>query len=94
MTGPTVENAGEQLSREELTAWLRACIAEHVQLTPDEIRPDVPFASYGLDSVYAFVVMAQIEERLGVTLDPTVIWDQPTLDGLIGVLTAELDTTG
>ncbi|MZF85521.1 acyl carrier protein [Streptomyces sp. SID5643] len=90
MSNSAVENPGQDLSQEELTAWLKERIAEHVDLPASEIRTDVVFASYGLDSVYAFAVIAEIEDRLGIALEPTVMWDNPTLDGLVGAISEEL----
>ncbi|MFJ1846530.1 acyl carrier protein [Streptomyces sp. NPDC088146] len=66
MSDSAVGKAAASLSEEELASWLKERIAGHVELPADEIRTDVVFASYGLDSVYAFVVIAGIEDHLGI----------------------------
>ncbi|MFD7303737.1 acyl carrier protein [Streptomyces pharetrae] len=65
-----------------LRDWLVARIAEHLRMSPADVAADVPLSTYGLDSVYALTVAADIEDRLGVTVDPTVLWDNPTVDAL------------
>ncbi|MFH8579714.1 phosphopantetheine-binding protein [Streptomyces zaomyceticus] len=63
-------------------AWLAARVAEHLRMSPADLSPDTPLSEYGLDSVYALSVAADLEDRLGVTVDPTVLWDNPTLNAL------------
>ncbi|MFH9728018.1 phosphopantetheine-binding protein [Streptomyces sp. NPDC017254] len=63
-------------------AWLAARVAEHLRMSPADLSPDTPLSEYGLDSVYALSVAADLEDRLGVMVDPTVLWDNPTLNAL------------
>ncbi|MDQ1829198.1 acyl carrier protein [Massilia scottii] len=69
-----------------LKTWLAERVAEYVRLTPDQIRSDTPLADYGLDSVYALTLNADIEDYLGLTLDNALMWDHPTIDALSKVL--------
>ncbi|MFE5093328.1 acyl carrier protein [Streptomyces sp. NPDC056638] len=94
MSESATQNSAAQLSEEELLQWLKERIAEHVEMSADGIGADVPFASYGLDSVYAFAVIAEIEDRLGLTLEPTVMWDHPTLGSLVTVIAEALRSKG
>jgi acyl carrier protein len=71
-----------------LRDWLRAQIAEYLELAAAQIADDVPLSAYGVDSVYALAILADIEERLDLALDPELIWDHPT----IGALSAFLHT--
>ncbi|MEZ7154948.1 acyl carrier protein [Streptomyces sp. MAD19A] len=83
----------QSLVREDPQAmrdWLVARLAEHLRMSPDEIRPDMPLSEYGLDSLYALTVATEIEDHLGLTVDPTMMWDNPTVDALIEAITAEL----
>lgn len=69
-----------------LKTWLAGRVAEYVRLTPDQIRSDIPLADYGLDSVYALTLNADIEDYLGLALDNALMWDHPTIDALSEVL--------
>ncbi|MFH8626606.1 acyl carrier protein [Streptomyces vietnamensis] len=62
--------------------WLARRVAEHLRMAPADLSPDIPLSEYGLDSVYALSVAADLEDRLGITVDPTVLWDNPTLNAL------------
>ena len=73
-------------SVEELQVWLAKRVATYVQKTPEEIKADVPLSEYGLDSVYALTLSGDIEDHLGLTLDPTLMWDHPTISALTQVL--------
>ncbi|MGE6758923.1 acyl carrier protein [Corallococcus interemptor] len=73
-------------SAESLSGWLSSRIAAYVQRRPDEIRADVPLAEYGLDSVYALTLAGDLEDHLGLSLDPTLMWDHPTIAGLTQAL--------
>ncbi|MBT0566972.1 thioester reductase domain-containing protein [Williamsia sp. CHRR-6] len=61
---------------------LTEIVVGYLQIPAEKIDPAAPFADYGLDSVYALSVAADVEDRLGIALDPTLMWDYPTLDSL------------
>lgn len=69
-----------------LKAWLSQRVASYVRLEPDTIKSDVALSEYGLDSVYALTLTADIEDYLSLTLDPTLMWDHPNIDALSKVL--------
>lgn len=73
-------------SADALSAWLSERIATYVQRKPADIRADVPLAEYGLDSVYALTLAGDLEDHLGMSLDPTLMWDHPTIAGLTQAL--------
>lgn len=75
----------------ELREWLILRVAEYAERQPGEIQPDVSLAEYGLDSMYALMLCGDIEDHLGLTVDPTVAWDYSTIDALTGFLDGELD---
>ncbi len=82
---------GAEPSVEALREWLTSKVADYAEREPDEIRPDVSLAEYGLDSMYALMLCGDIEDYLGLTVDPTVAWDYSTVDALTGYLDKELD---
>lgn len=76
-----------QDSRRALRAWLVEQVAVMLDKAPQHIEPSVPLADYGLDSVYGLTLTTEIENHLGVTLEPTLIWDHPSIDELVDYLT-------
>jgi acyl carrier protein len=67
---------------EQIRAWLVDRIAYYVMLPTHEIEPDVSLADYGLDSVYAFALCGEIEDTLGIQIEPTLLWDVDTVTTL------------
>ena len=62
--------------------WLIAQMAQSLNVSPQEIDSEEPFASYGLDSVQAVRLSAQLEDWLGCKLPPTLAYDYPTIAAL------------
>jgi acyl carrier protein len=67
---------------DSLNAWLVERIAGYVGRAPEEIATDVSLSEYGLDSVFALTLTGELEEYLNVDVEPTVIWDHPTIEAL------------
>jgi acyl carrier protein len=69
-------------SKDELLSWLSKKLADYTRGDPRDIAPDVSLSSYGLDSVFVLTFVGDIEDYLGIELDPTIIWDYDTLGSL------------
>jgi acyl carrier protein len=87
----SAHTTGSAHTVESLRRWLTECVAGHLRRPAAEIGTDQPLSSYGLDSVYVLSVAAELEDHLGLSLDPTVMWDNPTIDALSEVLVQELE---
>jgi len=57
-------------------------IADRLGVSTEEIDPLEPFASYGLDSVQAVRLSAELEDWLKVKIPPTVLYDYPNINTL------------
>jgi acyl carrier protein len=57
-------------------------LAEALKLSPSTIDRHVELFSYGLDSLMALTLLGDLEEWLGQDLDPSLVWDFPTIDSL------------
>jgi acyl-CoA synthetase (AMP-forming)/AMP-acid ligase II/acyl carrier protein len=73
---------GRTCSREEIRTWLVARIARHCQVPPGEIDPEMPINGYVMDSVSAVSIATELQEWLGRTISPTVLYDSPSLSVL------------
>ena len=87
---PTETTEPEEHTAESLSAWLTDCVATHLERTPDTVDTSVPLSDYGLDSLYVLAVAAELEDHLDISIDPTVMWHNPTIDGLSKALVEEL----
>jgi len=74
----------------QLRDWLTARVAHYLERSPAEIDPDTTLVGYGLDSVYALTLCGDIEDEYGIEVDPTLAWDYPTVNAIVGVLSQTL----
>lgn len=67
--------------------WLTDRVLAYGKATPDGFTPDTPLSELGLDSVYALTLCGDIEDQYGLEVDPTIVWDYPTIrelaDGIV-----------
>ncbi|KUP96594.1 acyl carrier protein [Thermobifida cellulosilytica] len=73
-------------SREEVSAWLAERVARHARLRPQDVEADRPLTDYGLDSVSVFVLCGEFEDRHRVQVEPTSVWEHPTVRTLTDLL--------
>ena len=72
----------------EIQAWIVSYLAELLEVDPDEVDVTIPFDRYGLDSAAAVGLTGDLEEWLGKEVDPTVLYDYPTIASLVKHLSA------
>ncbi len=71
--------------------WLLNQLSEKLGLPIAEIDINEPFANYGLDSVQAVRLSADLEDFLGLKLAPTLAYDFPTIATLSDYLASGLE---
>jgi acyl carrier protein len=67
-------------SAEEIQQWLVDYLAAALQKSPDTIDVTVPFDSFTLDSAAAMEMTGKLESWLGRRVDPTLVYDYPTIE--------------
>jgi acyl carrier protein len=70
----------------DVHSWLTERVATYLRRSPQDIDTSVPLAEYGLDSLTALAITADIENEWEVTVDDALTWDHPTIDALAKVL--------
>ncbi|MEU6234602.1 acyl carrier protein [Kitasatospora sp. NPDC047058] len=71
--------------------WLLDRISLYLKRPAESIDPGVPLAEYGLDSVGALSLCGDLEDEFGLEVEPTLIWDHPTLESLTAHLVEQPD---
>ncbi|MEM8805129.1 MAG: acyl carrier protein [Cyanobacteria bacterium P01_G01_bin.38] len=66
----------------DIQTWMVSYLADALEMESDDVETDVPFDSYGLDSSAAIGMTGELEDWLGSEVDPTVIYDYPTVQAL------------
>ncbi|MFI0463376.1 amino acid adenylation domain-containing protein [Saccharopolyspora sp. 5N102] len=69
-------------------ALVRSLMAS-LKLRREELEDDKPFADYGLDSLTGVNLVQQLNESLGTDLDPSVLFDNPSIRRLVRFVLAE-----
>lgn len=72
----------EKRGFEEVQRWLIEQVARTLHVPVGEIDVQTPFAHYGMDSMQAVSMAADLEDRFQVKLPPTVIYDYPNIQAL------------
>ena len=72
----------------EIRDWLLDRVAHYLNRPAAELGSTVPLSRYDLESMYAFALCGDIEDLLGVSVHPAVVWNIETVDGIAAHLAA------
>ena len=75
-----MEPAGPSVS--EISAWCVAYLSQMLERPAAEIDPEAPFTRLGVDSATSTYFLVELEEWLGVELDPEIVFEYPTIGAL------------
>jgi acyl carrier protein len=67
------------MTSEQLESWLIEQLSRQLKCSPGEIDPVRRLEEYGLDSLEAISLTGEIEVLIGRPVDPTILWDHPTI---------------
>lgn len=71
--------AAKSWNAEQLEDWLIRRIAQLTDRPENDIDPDMPFNSLGLDSVNVMDLIVELDDLLGMEIESTIVWDYPTI---------------
>lgn len=80
------------MTKEELETWLIAHIATRLKVPKESVDPVRPLEEYGFDSLEAVALTGEIELLLDRQIDPTIIWDYPSVRAVAAYLAQEPST--
>ncbi len=75
-----------------ITEWLVQWIAKELGLPTGEIETDKSLLNYSLSSVTAMMLVGDLEEWLGLTLPPTLVWDYASIAAIADYLAEQVGT--
>lgn len=90
----TTRTSGQAALAAALRGWLTARLALYLDRPEDTLDHRTPLAEYGMDSVAALSLCGDLEEEHGLIVDPTLVWDHPTVVDLVAHLTPRLAALG
>jgi acyl carrier protein len=83
---PAATPAAARVSRGELTDFISSWLSRRLRLTNSRIDRTRSFADHGLDSMAAVELAKALSDKLGRTLDETLLWNFATIDDLVSYL--------
>jgi acyl carrier protein len=78
-------------TEEAIQAWLIARLAKIAGSEPSRIDVRKSFDCYGLDSLAAVEITTELEEWLGCSLSPTLLYEHPTIQAAAQQVVTELE---
>ena len=86
-----VETIGKTAA--DIQTWLVDYLANLLEIEPNKVKVSTQFERYGLDSAAVVGLSGDLEEWLGLELDPTLLYDYPTIETLSQHLAEECAKT-
>ncbi|MDV3133718.1 acyl carrier protein [Mycobacterium sp. 29Ha] len=77
-------------NRHPILGWLSTQLASYLEVPAATINPMVPLAEMGIDSVHAISLVGDVEARFDIDVDPTMIFDYPTLSRIAEFISSAL----
>ncbi|MFI5809740.1 SDR family NAD(P)-dependent oxidoreductase [Streptomyces sp. NPDC051643] len=74
---------------EDVRAWLTSAVAEAAGLAPSAVAPERPIAEFGLGSRQLVTLAADLSERLGRPLEPSLVFNHPTIAAIAETVLGE-----
>ena len=77
-------------ARNPVLHWLITRLAWHLEVPTHAVDPTVPLAEIGVDSVRAVGLVGDIEVHWDIDVDPTLVFDYPTLAHIAEYISCEI----
>ncbi|MEX3525939.1 MAG: amino acid adenylation domain-containing protein [Burkholderia sp.] len=74
--------SGEAASQVAIAAEIRACLADTLKREAAGLADETAFSDYGIDSILSVALVKRLNQRLGIQLGQTVIYDYSTIAAL------------
>ncbi|WP_353931428.1 AMP-binding protein [Okeanomitos corallinicola TIOX110] len=70
------------ITKEKIQTWLVSHLSLNLHIQPHDLDTTESFAYYGMDSNLATSTVYELTEWLKCDLDPTLLWEYPTIESL------------
>lgn len=93
MTSPAAQNSTATAPVDAIQTWLIHQLADVLSLDPTAVDVTQPLTRYGLDSIDAVTLVADLEDWLDLELPSTLLWDYPTIAKAAAYLVDEFEVS-
>ncbi|AQS35441.1 acyl carrier protein [Shewanella psychrophila] len=73
----------------ELMTFIQEKVAEYLSKPVEDIKLTTALSEYGINSVSAMSLCADIEDLIGIDVEPTLTWNYPTIEKMSAFLIEE-----
>ncbi|PSB25006.1 acyl carrier protein [Stenomitos frigidus] len=87
----TQNKVSESVSSTEIERWLTTYLSELLDISQDEVDMQATFDSHGLDSAAAIGLTGELADWLAIDLEPTLLYEHPSIQKLANFLAGELN---
>jgi len=74
------------ITKDEIRSRLVDMVARALESPPEKIRSDILLSKLGVDSMAVVDISTQLETWLRIEIEPTIVWDYPTIDAISSYL--------
>jgi acyl carrier protein len=78
------------MAKEDIANWLVINLSKVLDINVSDIDQSLQFEDYGLDSITAVGLVGELAQWLKQELDPSIIYDYPSIDFLSEYIVEEL----
>ena len=79
-------------SVDAIRSWLISEVQDLLSVEAESLDVNKRLVDYGLSSMTGMIFSGNIEDKLGIRLDPSVAWEHPTIESLAAFLADEVRT--
>jgi len=73
-------------SKQEILEWLQSNLGAELERDAASISADAKFTELGVDSISMLAIAGDLEQWLGLTVLPSMLWEHSTLEQLAAAL--------
>ncbi|NET72462.1 MAG: AMP-binding protein, partial [Sphaerospermopsis sp. SIO1G2] len=77
------------ITKETIQTWLIDYLSKNLHISAKDIEITESFAYYGIDSNFATNIVYDLSEWLKLDLDPTLLWEYPSIESLVEYLESQ-----
>jgi acyl carrier protein len=78
------------MTQVRITDFILDRLSAQTHQPKENIDIQLPLANYGVDSIHALSLCAELEEWLNIEIEPTIAWDYPTIAQMAEFLESEV----
>jgi len=82
LTSPKYEVTGTGYDAHTIHNWIKACVQEAADCSPDFIKDDVRFSEYGFDSISYVRLTVELEQKMNVVIEVEEVHEFGTIASL------------